>query len=279
VRLVSWIQDIYGLAAYRLLKQKLPIVGHLVGQYFIMLDKKSACLSTAIVVIAGEFSGVLIKWGIDPSRIHVIHNWAPLDDMPMRPRENAWSKQKGISEGVRFVYSGTLAMKHNPALLLELARMLDRYDSGELIVVSEGPGVEWLAEEAAREELSSLRCLGFQPFEELPDVLGSADVLVAILETDAGVFSVPSKVLSYLCAGRAVLLAVPKVNLAAKIVLDCGAGPVVEPSDIAGFCSAAKRLIESPQQREEQGRAARAYADTHFNIRHIGDQFESILRG
>ena len=55
----------------------------------------------------------------------------------------------------------------------------------------------------------SLRCLGFQPFEVLPDVLGSADVLVAILEPDAGVFSVPSKVLSYFCAGRPVLLAVP----------------------------------------------------------------------
>jgi glycosyltransferase involved in cell wall biosynthesis len=279
VRLVSWIQDIYGLAAYRLLKQKLPIIGHLVGQYFIMLDKKSARLSAAIVVIAAEFSDVLTKWGINPSRIHVIHNWAPLDDMPMRPRDNAWVKQKGLGDGVRFVYSGTLAMKHNPALLLELARMLDRDNSGELIVVSEGAGVEWLAEEAAREELGSLRCLGFQAFEQLPDVLGSADVLVAILETDAGVFSVPSKVLSYLCAGRAVLLAVPKVNLAAKIVLDCGAGPVVEPSDITGFGAAAKRLIESPQQREEHGRSARAYAETHFNIRHIGDQFEAILRG
>jgi glycosyltransferase involved in cell wall biosynthesis len=279
VRLVSWIQDIYGLAAYRLLKRKLPIIGHLVGRYFIMLDKKSARLSAAIVVIAAEFSDVLTNWGIDPSRIHVIHNWAPLEDMPMRPRDNAWSNQKGLGNGVRFVYSGTLAMKHNPALLLELARMLDRDDTGELIVVSEGSGVEWLAEEAAREECGSLRCLGFQPFEQLPDVLGSSDVLVAILETDAGVFSVPSKVLSYLCAGRAVLLAVPKVNLAAKIVLDCGAGPVVEPADITGFCAAAKRLIESPQQREDHGRAARAYAEAHFNIQHIGDQFEAILRG
>ena len=45
--------------------------------------------------------------------------------------------------------------------------------------------------------MKSLRFMGFQPFEALPDVLGSADVLVAILEADAGVFSVPSKVLSY----------------------------------------------------------------------------------
>jgi len=278
VRLVSWVQDIYGLAAYRLLGRKLPGIGHLVGQYFISLDKSAARRSDAIVVIAADFADVFTGWGIDSARVHAIHNWAPLESMPTRPRDNAWSRRHAMSDGVRFIYSGTLAMKHNPALLLELTRMLDHDSSGELVVVSEGAGVKWLAEQAAREELGSLRCLGFQPFEELPDVLGSADVLVAILEADAGVFSVPSKVLSYLCAGRPVLLAVPKENLAAKIVVECGAGPVVEPADIRGFCAEAKHLIDSPQLRDKCGRAARQYAETHFNIRCIGDQFEAILR-
>src|SRR5262245_46232884 len=59
VRLVSWIQDIYGLAAYRLLGRKLPVIGHLVGQYFIALDKKSARRSDAIVVITADFTKVL----------------------------------------------------------------------------------------------------------------------------------------------------------------------------------------------------------------------------
>ncbi len=279
VRLVSWVQDIYGLAAYRLLGRKLPGVGHLVGHYFIALDKSSARRSDALVVIAADFGDVFTRWGIHSSRIHTIHNWAPLEDMPVRPRDNAWSRRHDLGDGVRFVYSGTLAMKHNPTLLLELTRMLDRDSSGEMVVISEGAGVEWLAEQAAREELGSLRCLGFQPFEDLPDMLGSADVLVAILEADAGVFSVPSKVLSYLCAWRPVLLAVPKENLAAKIVVDCGAGPVVEPTDIRGFCAEAQHLIDSPQLREEYGRAARQYAETHFDIRRITDQFEEILPG
>jgi glycosyltransferase involved in cell wall biosynthesis len=279
VRLVSWIQDIYGLAAYRLLKGKLPGVGHAVGRYFMALDKASARRSNALVVISSDFADVFTNWGIDPSRIYTIHNWAPLEDMPMRPRDNAWSRRHHMTRGVRFVYSGTLAMKHNPALLLELARLLDRDGSGELFVVSEGAGVEWLAEKAANEELGSLRCLGFQPFEDLPDVLGSADVLVAILEADAGVFSVPSKVLSYLCAGRPVLLAVPKENLAAKIVMESGAGLVVDPTDIRGFCAEAQRLIDSPLLREKLGRAARQYAESHFDIQRIGDQFEAILRG
>jgi colanic acid biosynthesis glycosyl transferase WcaI len=298
VRLVSWIQDMYGLAAYRLLKLKLPVVGHIVGKYFIALDKASARISDQIVVITEDFRDVLVSWGIDSTRIHVVHNWSSLEQIPLRRRDNEWAQRQELGAGdrelgnsdgtsssqspaptIRFLYSGTLAMKHNPALLLELARLLDREHVGQLVVVSEGAGVQWLAEQAAADGLRSLRCLGFQPYDVFADVLASADVLVAILEADAGVFSVPSKVLSYLCAGRAVLMAVPRENLAARIVVECGAGVAVEPSDVAGFCCEAGKLIASSGAREQHGAAGRRYAEAHFDIRRIADRFESIVSG
>ena len=163
--------------------------------------------------------------------------------------------------------------------MLELARILQDKSLGELVVVSEGPGIEWLAAEAAQDKITSLKKLAFQPFECLPDVLGSADVLVAILEPDAGVFCVPSKVLSYLCAARPVLLAVPSENLVSRIVEQEGAGLGVEPTDLPGFCAAALRLAESPELRDQAGRAARNYAETHFDIELITERFEQILRG
>ena len=126
VRLVSWIQDMYGVAAYRLLRRKLPGIGHLVGQVLHCARQTSARASHAIVAITDDFRGILSQWGVDPARVHVIHNWAPLEGLPVRPRENAWSRAQGLGDGLRFIYSGTLAMKHNPALLLELARLLDK---------------------------------------------------------------------------------------------------------------------------------------------------------
>jgi colanic acid biosynthesis glycosyl transferase WcaI len=278
IRRVFWVQDIYGLAAYRLLSRKLPGIGHLVGKYFLALDRSSARRSDAVVLITDDFRPLFEKWGIEPSRIYVIHNWAPLENMPMRPRENAWARKHELGDGVRFVYSGTLSMKTNPAALLELARMLDRDSAGELMVVSEGPPVDWLVEQAAREGIGSLRHLSFQPFDVLPDVLGSGDVLLAILDAEAGVFAVPSKVLSYFCAGRPVLLAVPGENLASKTVVEIGAGLVVEPGDVEGFCAAARRLIDSPDLRRQFGEAGRRYAETHFDIRYIGDRFEKLLK-
>jgi len=277
IRYVNWVQDIYGIAAYQLLKRRIPVVGHLVGKYFIALDRKSARNSDALVVITEDFIPVFQNWGIDRERIHVIHNWAVLKELDLQPRENEWSRQFSFGEGPRFIYTGTLAMKHNPALLLALAKSLEERGEGQLLVVSEGSGVEWLRREGEAQGLQTLRYTGFQPFEQLAEVLGSADVLVAILEPEAGVFSVPSKVLSYMCAGRALLAAMPLENLAAQLIVNNKAGRVVAPDDYQGFCTAAMELIDSQEQREACGRAARQYAEKNFDIDRVADQFEKAI--
>src|SRR5581483_7162574 len=102
-------------------------------------------------------------------------------------------------------------------------------------VISEGLGRQYLEARRRELQLSNLRLLDFQPHPVLSQVTASADVLVAMVEKDAGAFSVPSKVLTYLCAGRPILLAVPLRNLAARIVTRSGAGLVVDPEDVPGF--------------------------------------------
>jgi len=111
----------------------------------------------------------------------------------------------------------------------------------------------------------------------LPEVLASADVLVAVLEPDAGAFSVPSKVLTYLCAGRPVLAALPSDNLAARVVARSGAGIVVPPRDPRALVAAAEELLGDPGRRAELGGAARSYAETAFDLDGIADRFEEVL--
>ncbi|MCE0445535.1 hypothetical protein LT493_12320 [Streptomyces tricolor] len=63
-------------------------------------------------------------------------------------------------------------------------------------------------------------------------MLGTGDVLVVLLGPDAGQFSVPSKTLSYLCAGRPVLGLMPADNLAARLLRQAGSAvfPPEEPA-------------------------------------------------
>ena len=107
-------------------------------------------------------------------------------------------------------------------------------------------------------------------------MLASGDILLTLLDADAGAFSVPSKVLSYLCAGRALLAAVPSDNLAAEVVRRSGGRVLVEPGNEADLVAAASRLLAN----EGLGRnspAERAGTPKSFDIATIGDRFESIL--
>jgi glycosyltransferase involved in cell wall biosynthesis len=279
LRFVYWLQDLLGVATHRVLLKKLPIAGDLVGRYYMRRERQLLRSSDAIVLITEDFRDILRRAEIPDDRLHVIENWAPLDEMPLHPRDNSWARENGLSGTRRFIYAGNLGMKHNPEVLLQLARQTRKEPDVRVVLVSEGRGADWLAQRAAEMDLDNVRILGFQPFDRLPEVLSSADVLVALLEPDAGVFSVPSKVLSYLCSGRPVLLAVPPENLAAQIVSRNEAGLVVEPGDVAGFLAAAKELLEDNALCERLGRNARTYAEQAFDLDRITSDFERVLEG
>jgi glycosyltransferase involved in cell wall biosynthesis len=178
-----------------------------------------------------------------------------------------------------FLYSGTLGYKHNPELLVALAQQLRTDPKARVVAVAAGVGAATLPARKAELGLDNLILLGLQPMNKLAEVLATADVLTAVIEHDAGAFSVPSKVLSYLCAGRPILLAAPDENLAAKMVREIGAGAVVDPEDAGAWLKAAGAMVSGADDRERMGAAARSYAERNFSIERVTDRFESIFAG
>jgi glycosyltransferase involved in cell wall biosynthesis len=162
-------------------------------------------------------------------------------------------------------------------LLLALGRYFRTRDDVVIIVISEGLGAEWLKRQKASLALDNVIVLDFQPYAMLAEIFASADVLVAILEADAGVFSVPSKVSTYMCAKRPILLAAPPENLASRIVSATEAGIVVGPDDDGGFVEAADALLGDQHRRERYASNARRHAEATFDIEGIAERFERIF--
>ncbi len=225
-------------------------------------------------MISEDFLPQLRRWGIVEKTFSVIENWAPLDELPQLSRENAWAEEHALSGHAVFLYSGTLGFKHDPGLLLELARWARPTGRGRRRRLG-GAGADWLAEHGRNEP--ALRLLPYQPHDRLPEVLASADVLVALLEPEAGAFSVPSKVLTYLCAARPLLVSVPTDNLAARVVERSGGGVVVRPGDASVFLGAAARLLADEGLRVEFGMRGRAYAESAFDVDSVARRFEEVL--
>jgi glycosyltransferase involved in cell wall biosynthesis len=191
-------------------------------------------------------------------------------------RDNAWSEAQQLGAGVRFVYAGNLGNKQNPTLLLDLARGIADCQ-GEVVVIAQGAVADQLKATAARERIANLRVLPFQPADDLPKVLASADVLVALLDASAGAYCVPSKVQTYLAAGRPILASLPRDNPSFRLIEESQSGFPVDVNSSHGFADQAVRLARDAQGREEMGRRARRIAESRFDIAAITSRFEEIL--
>jgi colanic acid biosynthesis glycosyl transferase WcaI len=260
---VFWQQDIYSEAIRVIARDRLGRLGCLVGWVAGCAERQVARGAAAIVAISDTFIAQLDAWGVQSGRVHVVPNWGAIDEMPLRPRDNAWAKAHALVGASVVMYAGTLGLKHDPSVLSRLARAAPT--GSRMVVVSEGQGREWLESEAG--EAPALMLLDYQPYEQLPDVLASADVLLVVLESNASRYSVPSKVLNYFCAGRPVLALLPPDNAVAHMVEAAEAGLVVAPrrcgvrragkSAVLSRCAGADGNRGSPLRRTHIRRTTR----------------------
>ncbi len=280
VRFIFWLQDVLGIASKSVLSKKLGLLGSIIGDYYIRTEKSLLKNSDHIVPISEDFKFLLFKWGVETKNISVINNWAPLEEMPQFPVENDWRVTQGLEPIDRVaIYSGALGLKHNPQLLWDLAKDFEKKGPNfKLIVISEGYGANWLKKKLHNENLPNLKLLPFQPFELLPKVLASANVLLAILEPEAGEFCVPSKVLSYMCVGRPIALAAARSNLASKLVSNNICGMVSEPSNSSELCENVSSILAREDLVKSMGVNSRLYAEENFDIVKIADKFETIIQ-
>jgi colanic acid biosynthesis glycosyl transferase WcaI len=274
---VFWMMDAYGLAVRDGLAKSLPILGSWIGKSYIAFERYLVRRSDRVIVISEGFLGLLEQWGAKPDRVDALPLWAPIEDLPLREKDNPWSRRHGLTSTINVIYSGTLGLKHNPHHLVTVAQRLAPRGDARVLVISEGLGADYLRNQKESLKLSNLEILPYQPFSEMPNVLGGADILLALLEPEAGVYSVPSKVLSHLCAGRPQVGLIPRENRAAKVINESRGGIAIDPGNAADFAGAVVRLVESPEERVTLGRNARAYAEREFDIARIGEIFERMI--
>jgi colanic acid biosynthesis glycosyl transferase WcaI len=277
IPMVFWHQDIYSEAIGVAARRRIPVFGGVLARVADRVERKIARRSVAVVAISPTFLERLSEWGV-AGKTTIVPNWAPIDELPVLPADNAWRQRLGLSEHQVVLYSGTLGLKHDPSILAELATSLrDSHPGARVVVVSEGKGREWLEAHKAQEGAGNVVLLDFQPYEDLPEMMASADLLVAILEPDASKFSVPSKVLTYLCSKRAVLGVLPPDNSVAEILSSEEAGVVVDPSDRARVVKEAAALLDDGDRRHAMGRAGRRYAELTFSPEAAAEQFLGVF--
>lgn len=276
IKFIFWLQDIISIAANKILKKQKSTLGLLAAEIFKKIEFYVLRNSDNIVTISEDFDKILIDNGVKLERINYIPNWAPLKDIPVLDKKNSFSLKHNLENTFNILYSGTLGFKHNPDILLQTSRFLIKNNMhAKIVVISEGPAVDYLKDKVKSENLNNFYFLPFQDFGLFPKVLATADISLVLLEKDAGMFSVPSKFLSILCSQRIPIVYVPKDNLTSKIATNYKCGINVENQD--ELDKSILSIYQNQSKFDFYASNGRNYANEYFDISKISQKFLNII--
>jgi colanic acid biosynthesis glycosyl transferase WcaI len=237
-------------------------------------------LADRIAVISDGFAANLRRKGVPEGKLAVLPNWVDTDVLAPLPKDNPVARRLGLDGRFVVMYSGTLSISSDRTLgrALEAAALLSDVPGFVLALVGEGLRKEALREKAAALGLANVRFLPFVPYAELPGLLAAADVLLVPLDRSKSDLSVPSKLYTFLAAGRPILgLAAPGSEVE-SVLGENACGLTAPPDDPAAIAAAVRALAASPERRRELGANARAYAVRHVSRRTVLARYDALLR-
>ena len=235
--------------------------------------------AAGVSVLCRAFEEILVSKGYPRDRIRLIRSPVDLERVHPSPA-GAFRGRHGIPASAFVVmHAGSMGRKQ---ALLDIVAAADRTrDAGiSWVLVGDGEMRPALVEAARARNLSApaIVFVPFQDEDQMAEMFGSADVLLLSQVRDVKDTVIPSKLLTYMAAGRPVLAAVNGGSQGAEILLEAEGGTLIPPEDPAALAAAALALKALPAEvRGTMAARNRAYAERHFDQRRIVSAHESFM--
>ena len=236
----------------------------------------------AVVALGERMRARLVdEKGAEPSRVHVIHNWADCEAIVPGPKDNTFSREMGLADRFVLMHSGNVGLSQNLDVLIEAADRLRSRDRLAIVIVGEGARREHLEREVQRRGLSNVRFLPYQPKARLHESFAAADAFLVSLKPGIEGYIVPSKLYGILAAGRPFIAAVDPSCEAAEIARTGRCGVPARPGDPADLTEKIALLYDDPASTRQLGANARATAlrfDRKTAVQAYYDLFARVAR-
>ncbi|MGH9257342.1 MAG: glycosyltransferase [Vicinamibacterales bacterium] len=255
------------------------IVGHRLSHLLDAFEFASYRKAAGAAVLCRSFEQTLGQYGYPSDRIRVIAN--PIDVEQIRPvsRSGRFRARYGIPEHAFVImHAGSMGLKQD-LLNVIAAADLTRESAIHWVLVGDGEVRPRLVDATRASGLQDVvHFVPFQPDEALSDMFSDADALLVNQVRAVKDTLIPGKLLTYLAAGRPVLVAANPESQAAQLVRDAGGGVLVAPEDPAALAAAARQLATAdPRTLASFGERNRAYAEEHFDQQKVLAQQEEFL--
>ena len=271
------IQDLAARAAWEVGTVRSSWLNRLLERFEFAAYSKADCA----MVLCDAFRDALLATGYPADRIRTIH--PPIDVDHIRPihGSTAFRARNDLApDDFVVLYSGSMGLKQGLTNVVEAARLLATSRHAiKWVLIGDGELRATLEALIQKYELGRrVRLLPLQHEATVPTVLASADVLLLNQLTTVQQAVLPSKLLTYMAAGKPILAAVNAKSQGAMLLHRTGGGRIILPGDPAALAAAVEALAEADRTLlDEMGALNRGFAERYLDQKYILAEQESLL--
>jgi colanic acid biosynthesis glycosyl transferase WcaI len=232
----------------------------------------------AVVCLCQGFVDSLVKMGIEPGKLHVISDWADTERIRPIARDMSFLEDHEIPPDKFIVlHTGNMGKKQCLINVIQAAELSREMSQLIWLLVGQGEDRAALEREIAIRGLDNIRVLPLQPAAALPQVYASAGALllnqIAAMEDAV----IPSKLLTYMAAGRPVVAAVSERSEAARHIEHARCGVVIPAENPQALVDAVVQLHGDSNLCQQLGENGRKYAETHFTKSFVLGEYDRFV--
>jgi colanic acid biosynthesis glycosyl transferase WcaI len=256
-RFVFLCEDVFPEVAQLLQDFHHPLVNRALDR----LNRSLLRHADAVVAIGERMRERLVEEkGADPSRVHVIHNWADCEAIQPGDKHNAFAREYGLADKFVVMHSGNVGLSQNLGVVIDAAARLQANERIVIAIVGDGAQREALERAATERRLANVRFFPYQKKELLHDSFATADAFLVSLVPGIEGYIVPSKLYGILAAGRPYVAAVDPSCEVARLAIEHRCGVLAAPGDPEALASAISALYDDPAMARAMGDNARQLA-------------------
>lgn len=189
--------------------------------------------------------------------------------------DSAFRAKYDLGDKFLVTHSGNMGVKQGLDVVLEAA-LIGRADSTMLFLcVGDGVECERIKRRAAELELSNLRFLPVLDETDFRGLMAASGICLVTQQHSVAEISFPSKIVTYLAAGRPVIASVNPDCEVARVIRESGAGKIVAAEDPKALLKAIETLRGNGLLKA--GENAREYACARWSSARVLGELERCL--
>ncbi|MBL8089392.1 MAG: glycosyltransferase family 4 protein [Anaerolineales bacterium] len=214
--------------------------------------------ATHILVNSPAYKEYMINKDVPENKITYIPYGTDIDMFNPSIDGSSIRKELKLEDKFIVLYAGALGQANDIDTILRAAERLKQYDKIYFVLFGDGKERERLQNKANQMKLSNVIFAGVRPKKEMPQVIASADVCLAILQ-DISMFrtTYPNKVFDYMAAGCAMVLVIDGITR--ELIESSYGGVFVQPNDDEALASTILDLSQNADIVKQMGLNARDY--------------------